>query len=94
MTHNYAAAIDELKMYQHLMHESGLPILNKNCFDVIEHALAMMQKLQEPSTYSHMMVNSGITEQNFYKENGEEYAMGQAFKAMLEQAAKEIADGK
>lgn len=80
--HDYKAVIDVFKEYQHLMHESGLPILNKNCFDAIEHALAMMQKLQEPS---EGMVDAGI---NAWRKS--EFAIVTILKAMLEQAEKEI----
>lgn len=88
MKYNYSAAIDELKMYQNLMHESGKPILNKNCFDVIEHALAMMQKLQEPSDDMLRDLTRGF--RDFFSEKCPYPPARKAIKAMLEQAEKEI----
>lgn len=85
--HDYDATIDELKTYQHLMHESGLPILNKYCFDVIEHALSMMQKLEEPSEGMISAVCEVYCESD---DTGAISTAKQGMKAMLEQAEKEI----
>jgi len=89
MKHDYASVKQELLMA--LTEDSGSrwATFCREHYPAIKHALAMMQKLQEPSG---AMIYRGDNEV-FHpeKENASEPSRG-VLKAMLEQAEKEIAD--